>query len=172
MNQNFGKEIWRSKPVHWMSGWKINFLFCICFLLPFLIPFLIYLPIIFQRRRIDLILTLSIFCSIFLTIIIIFILSILQKKVDYIIIYQNGVELRNPRFYSFFRSKFIPFEHITGADHIKTTKSYYTSFLMKISLDQKFLFIFFNNREPYMINTKWVSNFRKCISLISKYQKG
>lgn len=107
-------------------------------------------------------------------------LSTLKYFTTYVVIYQKGILLRKPYTLVHLKKKFIPFEEIEDADYVKVEKVRSRFWgpgiyliLPKKDRTNKFikLRIFFKDRKPYIIDSKWVSNYRKCISLILKHKK-
>lgn len=173
-----GKEIWRNK-IHFRheNGW-------ICELIVFyLYSLIIILGIIaildyFLINRWMLILTLiisSIVVSIFS------LLIVLRYFKNFIIIYEKGVLLRKSQIILCLKKRFVPWEQVTNADYIKVKKvrsrfwGYDIDlFLSKEERTERYikLRIFLKDKKPFIIDSKLVSNYRKCVNLVLKYKKG
>ncbi len=168
MITTYGKEIWRSEiQFNHKNGWKIS-LYCGIIMI-FITVFSLY-PLYFNTPTF--LIGMLILLIIIPIIIFFIILDYNRFFVTYIIMFKNGILIREPKLFKYYKKEFVPFDQITDADYTSATSEYSPNLLFKIKIKSWFLCIFFKNRDVYSIDTKWVSNYRRCKTLILKYKKG
>ena len=170
------KEIWRNELAQWnKGGWKGDLGFGLGWTLMFSIFYFFSVSLMREGGPLVSIVLLLGGCIMG----ILTFLSVVRYFLSYIIIYENGIALRKPTILLSLKTRFIPFEDIADIDYIKIKEdhrrrrsSWILFFTSKEPRRRKSiqLRIFFGNRRPYVINSRWVSNYRKCINLVLNYK--
>lgn len=173
------KEIWRNEFAQWnKGGWKGDLSYGFSFTLIFIMPGLFYFfneSLMHEGGSLVAIIMLLGGCIMG----ILTFLSVIRYFLSYIIIYKNGIALRKPTILSSLKTRFILFEDIADIDYVKIKEDYRrlrSSWVLFYSSKEPRrrktiqLRIFFRDRKPYVINSRWVSNYRKCINLVLNYK--
>jgi hypothetical protein len=154
-------EIWRSKPEHWnKTGWKIDLCLGLLVSLVFFIPSLLSEDFISFAILIILGIAILIFTG----------FAVLRYVFPYIIITNEGVILREQYIFKNLKSRFIPFQDIDNVDYNKYQKKKLVKFIpiTENILDFR---LFLKDGGIYILNKKWISNYRKGIKLILEHVK-
>jgi len=173
------KEIWRNELAQWnKGGWKGDLGFGLSSTLMFIIFFIFsFFNESLMREGGPLVAIVLLLGGCIMGILTFF--SVVRYFLSYIIIYENGIALRKPTILLSLKTRFIPFEDIADIDYVKIKEDYRRRrsswilfFTSKEPRRRKTiqLRIFFGDRRPYVINSRWVSNYRKCINLVLNYK--
>jgi len=172
-------EIWRNELAQWnKNGWKGDLIHGLSSTLTFIVFGLFYLFNESLMREggalVPIVVLLGGSIMGILTI-----LSVVRYFLNYIIVYENGISLRKPIILRLLKTSFIPFEDIADIDYLKIKEDYHrlrSSWVLFYSSKEPRrretiqLRIFFRDRRPYVINSRWVSNYRECINLVLNYK--
>ncbi len=179
MEKSLLKEIWRNELAQWnKDGWKSDLNVGLSSILIFLFPGLFYFFNESLMREGGPFVAIVVLLGACIMGVLTF-LSVLRYFLSYIIIYENGILLRKPMILFLLRSRFIPFEDIADIDYIKMKEDYHrlrSSWVLFYSSKEPRrrktiqLRIFFRDRKPYVINSRWVSNYRSCINIVLNYK--
>ncbi|MHA1192335.1 MAG: hypothetical protein ACTSP9_08570 [Promethearchaeota archaeon] len=173
------KEIWRNELAQWnKGGWKGDLSYGLSFTLTFIVFSLFYFFNESLMREGGPLIAIVVLLGGCIMSILTF-LSVVRYFLSYIIIYENGIALRKPTILLSLKTRFIPFEDIADIDYVKIEEDYRrlrSSWVLFYSSKEPRrrktiqLRIFFRDRKPYVINSRWVSNYRKCINLVLNYK--
>ncbi len=172
-------EVWRNEFAQWnKNGWKGDLSYGLSSTLIFIIPGLFYFFNESLMREGGILVAIGVLlggCIMG----ILTILSVVRYFLNYIIVYENGISLRKPTILLFLKTTFIPFEDIADIDYVKIKEDYHrlrSSWVLFYTSKEPRrrktlqLRIFFRDRNPYVINSRWVSNYRECINLVLNYK--
>ncbi len=173
------KEIWKNELAQWnKGGWKGDLSYGLSGMLMFIVFFIFYFFNDSLMREGGPIIAIMVLLGGCIMGILTF-LSVVRYFLSYIIIYENCVALRKPTILLSLKTRFIPFEDIADIDYIKIKEDYHrllsSGVLFYSSKEPRRrktiqLRIYFGDRRPYVINSRWVSNYKECIKLVLKYK--
>jgi hypothetical protein len=173
------KEIWRNELAQWnKSGWKGDLGYGLSSILTFIMFSLFAFINESLMREGGLLVAIVMLLGGCIMGILTF-LSVVRYFLSYIIIYENGIALRKPTILLSLKTRFIPFEDIVDIDYVRIKEDHRrlrSSWVLFYSSKEPRrrktiqLRIFFRGRRPYVINSRWVSNYSKCINLVLYYK--
>ena len=179
MEKSLLKEIWRNELAQWnKGGWKGDLSYGLSSTFMFIVFFITYFFNESLMREGGPIIAIVVLLGGCIMGILTF-LSVVRYFLSYIIIYENGIALRKATIFSSLKTRFIPFEDIADIDYVKIKEDHrrrLSSLVLFYSSKEPRrrktiqLRIYFGDRRPYVINSRWVSNYRECIKLVLDYK--